>query len=188
MKAKSWQTSFKNHLLRFNIVASSSVPWIYLGQFWHTLQEDGSKYKLKFVLDRKFLEMAPFFLNTLGFTLELRSPFSLKTTGLVQPWQTLGKIFARCLITRATGHDQPPLQIMQILSWMITDEMKLTKHYQMYDAVFGVDVPTTQSQLIESTQGTHRITSAPRSPNPDVDEAGSSAPRKSTVIRLRIPP
>ncbi|GJX53513.1 hypothetical protein Tco_0281882 [Tanacetum coccineum] len=39
----------QNHPLRFNIHASSSVPWIYLGQFWHTLKEDGSKYRLKFV-------------------------------------------------------------------------------------------------------------------------------------------
>ncbi|GJS27122.1 hypothetical protein Tco_0487742 [Tanacetum coccineum] len=54
--------------------------------------------------------------------------------------------------------------------------------------VFGVDVPTAQSQSIESTQGTHRTTSAPRTPNPDVDEGESSAQRKSTVIRLRIPP
>ncbi|GKC31146.1 hypothetical protein Tco_1038440 [Tanacetum coccineum] len=53
---------------------------------------------------------------------------------------------------------------------------------------FGVDVPTTQSHPIESTQGTHRTTSAPRSPNLDVDEGESSAQRKSTVIRLRIPP
>ncbi|GJU67013.1 hypothetical protein Tco_1253272 [Tanacetum coccineum] len=36
-------------------------------------------------------------------------------TGLVQPWQILGKMFARCLTTRATCHDQPPLQIMQML-------------------------------------------------------------------------
>ncbi|GKG47285.1 hypothetical protein Tco_0504482, partial [Tanacetum coccineum] len=35
--------------------------------------------------------------------------------------------------------------------------------------------------------GTHRITSTPWSPNPDVDEAGSIAPLRSTVIRLRIP-
>ncbi|GKF43448.1 hypothetical protein Tco_0130000, partial [Tanacetum coccineum] len=32
---------------------------------------------------------------------------------------------------------------MKIPSWMITDEMKLTEHYRMYVAVFGVDVPTT---------------------------------------------
>ncbi|GKA43834.1 hypothetical protein Tco_0736558 [Tanacetum coccineum] len=47
----------QNHPLRFNIPASSSVPWIYLGQFWHTLKEDGSKYRLKFVLDKKELTL-----------------------------------------------------------------------------------------------------------------------------------
>ncbi|GKG18714.1 hypothetical protein Tco_0373012, partial [Tanacetum coccineum] len=58
----------------------------------------------------------------------------------------------------------------------------------MYAEAFGVDVPMTQSQPTESTQGTHRTTSAPRSPNPNVDEGESSAPRKSTIIRLRIHP
>ncbi|GKC55686.1 hypothetical protein Tco_1334077 [Tanacetum coccineum] len=47
----------QNHPLRFSIAASSSVPWIYWGQFWHTLQEVGSKYKLKFMLDRKELTL-----------------------------------------------------------------------------------------------------------------------------------
>ncbi|GJU23470.1 retrovirus-related pol polyprotein from transposon TNT 1-94 [Tanacetum coccineum] len=44
------------HLL-FSIAASSSVPWIYLRQFWHTLKEDRSKYRLKFVLNRKELTL-----------------------------------------------------------------------------------------------------------------------------------
>ncbi|GJU06723.1 retrovirus-related pol polyprotein from transposon TNT 1-94 [Tanacetum coccineum] len=47
----------QNQPIRFSIVASSSVPWIYLRQFWHTLKEDGSKYRLKFVLDRKELTL-----------------------------------------------------------------------------------------------------------------------------------
>ncbi|GJV97343.1 hypothetical protein Tco_1548920 [Tanacetum coccineum] len=76
---------------------------------------------------------------------------------------------------------------MQIPAWMITDEMKQTEHYRMYAEVFGIDVPLTQSQPTESTHGTHRTTSAPRSPNPDKEAAESSAPRRSTVIRLRIP-
>ncbi|GKA54561.1 hypothetical protein Tco_0753510 [Tanacetum coccineum] len=77
---------------------------------------------------------------------------------------------------------------MKIPDWMITDEIKLTNNYRMYDAVFGLDVPTTQSQLIESTQGRHRTTSAHKTPKPEVAEGESSAPRKSTVIRLHIPP
>nr|GEW77365.1 retrovirus-related Pol polyprotein from transposon TNT 1-94 [Tanacetum cinerariifolium]GEW79590.1 retrovirus-related Pol polyprotein from transposon TNT 1-94 [Tanacetum cinerariifolium] len=71
---------------------------------------------------------------------------------------------------------------IKIPSWM-----KLTENYHMYVVVFKIDVPMTQSQPIESTQGTHTTTSAPKSPNPDVDKGESSAPRKSTVIRLRIP-
>ncbi|GJU09093.1 hypothetical protein Tco_1125523 [Tanacetum coccineum] len=51
---------------------------------------------------------------------------------------------------------------MQIPAWMITEEMKHTEHYRM--------TPST-----------------PRSPNPNKEAAESSALRRSTVIRLRIP-
>ncbi|GJV40712.1 hypothetical protein Tco_1419152 [Tanacetum coccineum] len=73
---------------------------------------------------------------------------------------------------------------MKIPDWMITDEMKLIENYQLYAEVFGVDVPTTQSQPIKSTQGTHRTPSAPTTPNPEIAEGESSAPQRSTVIRL----
>ncbi|GKE30491.1 hypothetical protein Tco_1445875 [Tanacetum coccineum] len=76
---------------------------------------------------------------------------------------------------------------MQIPAWMITDEMKQTEHYHMYAEVFGINVPLTQSQPTESTHGMHRITSSPRLPNPDKEAAELSAPRRSTMIRLRIP-
>ncbi|GJU92605.1 hypothetical protein Tco_1317361 [Tanacetum coccineum] len=204
--------------------------------------------------------------------MELKTSSSFKTTGLLQPWQTLCKIFSKCLTTRVTGWDQPPLQIMQMMycfvnnihvdyaellweglyyslhhptssipyprftkiivshymtifpeisrrardmyhnlqdddimknifnsgrhkdkvgmqipDWMITEEMKHTEHYRMYAEVFGLDVPLTQSQPTESTQGTHRTPSAPRSPNPKMDAAESSAPKWSTVIRFCLP-
>ncbi|GJZ28616.1 hypothetical protein Tco_0573263 [Tanacetum coccineum] len=142
----------QNHPLRFSIAASSSVSWIYLGQFWHTLKEDISKYRLKFLLDEKeltltlddfrtifylpqanannhdhfvpapkFLEMVPFYKNDRGFTLELKMSSNFKTTGLMQPCQTLCKMFSRCLTIRVTGWDQPPLQIMQILYCFINN-------------------------------------------------------------------
>ncbi|GJY07827.1 hypothetical protein Tco_0374881 [Tanacetum coccineum] len=76
---------------------------------------------------------------------------------------------------------------MQIPDWMITEEMKHTEHYMMYAEVFGLDVPLTQSQPTESTQGTHRTPSAPRSPTPKKDTAESSAPKRSTVIRFCLP-
>ncbi|GJR64834.1 hypothetical protein Tco_0010899 [Tanacetum coccineum] len=135
-KSKLLTNIIKNHPLRFSIAASSSVPWIYMAQFWHTLKEDGSKYRLTFMLDKKelsltlddfrtilhlpqatdnnhdrfmlppsFLYMVPFYKNELGFTMKLKTSSSFKTTGLLQPWQTLGKIFSKCLTTRVTGWD-----------------------------------------------------------------------------------
>ncbi|GJS15315.1 hypothetical protein Tco_0409787 [Tanacetum coccineum] len=140
-------------------------------------QEDGSKYRLKFMLDKKeltltlddfrtifhlpqatdnnhysfvpppsFSDMVPFYKQVLGFTMDLKTSSSFKTTGLLQPWQTLCKIFSKCLTTPVTGWDQPPLQIMQMMT-----------------------------------------PSAPRSPNPNKEAAESSALRRSTVIRLCIP-
>ncbi|GKG55907.1 hypothetical protein Tco_0574801, partial [Tanacetum coccineum] len=53
--------------------------------------------------------------------------------------------------------------------------------------VFGLDVPLTQSQPTKSTQGTHKTPSAPRSPTPKMNTAESSAPKRSTVIRFRLP-
>ncbi|GJU52477.1 retrovirus-related pol polyprotein from transposon TNT 1-94 [Tanacetum coccineum] len=262
----------KNHPLRFSIAASSSIPWIYIARFWHTLKEDESKYRLRFMLDKKeltltlddfrqifhlpqatannhnsfvpppsFSDMVPFYKQALGFTMELKTQSNFKTTGLLQPWQTLCKIFLKCLTTReglyySLHHPTSSIPYprftkiivshymtifpeisrrvrdmyhnlqdddimknifnsgrhknkvgMQIPAWMITDDMKHTEHYRMYAEVFGIDVSLTQSQPTESTHGTHRTTSAPRSPNPDKEAAESSAPRRSTVIRLCLP-
>ncbi|GJR89650.1 hypothetical protein Tco_0213661 [Tanacetum coccineum] len=199
-----------------------------------------------FVPPPSFLDMVPF-KNKLGFTMELKTSSSFKTTSLLQQWQTLCKIFSKCLTTRVTGWDQPPLQIMQMMYcfinnihvdyaellweglhyslhhltslipyprftkiiishymtnfleisrhvrdkyhnlkdndimknifnsgrhndrarmkipyWIISEEMKHTEHYWMYAEAFGIDVPLTQSQPTESTQGKHRTPSAPR--------------------------
>nr|GEY52209.1 hypothetical protein [Tanacetum cinerariifolium] len=201
-ESKIMANIIQNHQIRFSVVASSSVSWIYMGQIFHVPQATDNDHE-RFVAFLKFSKMVPFFLNTLGFTLKLRSPSNFKMTGLVQLWQTLGKIFAQCLtIARDKYHNlEDDVMVkkifnswkhkdnvgMRVPSWMITDEMKLTNHYRMYDVVFRVDVPMTQSQPIESTQGTHRTLSAPRSPNPKTYEGEASALRKSTIIRLRIP-
>ncbi|GJY19579.1 hypothetical protein Tco_0391070 [Tanacetum coccineum] len=76
---------------------------------------------------------------------------------------------------------------MQIPEWTILEETKNTEHYRMYAEVFGLDVPLTQSQPTKSTQGTHMKPRTPRSPNPKMDTAESSAPKRSTVIRFCLP-
>ncbi|GJR66741.1 retrovirus-related pol polyprotein from transposon TNT 1-94 [Tanacetum coccineum] len=186
----------KNHPLRFSIAASSSVPWIHMAQFWHTLKEDGSKYRFKFMLDKKelsltlddfrtifyllhvndnnhnsfvpplsFSDMVPFYKQQLGFTIELKTSSSFKTIGLLQPWQTLCKIFSilcgaaigRTLLFSSSSnifdsvskiykdHRRHKDKVgMQIPDWMITEEMKHMEHYRIYAEVFELDVPLTQ--------------------------------------------
>ncbi|GKA55199.1 hypothetical protein Tco_0754148, partial [Tanacetum coccineum] len=248
-------------------IASSSVPWIYMAQFWHTLKEDGSKYRLKFMLDKKeltltlddfrtifhlpqatdnnhnsfvpppsFSDMVPFYKQVLGFTMELKTSSSFKTTGLLQPWQTLCKIFSKCLTTRVTGWDHL-VQIMQMMYCFVNnihvDYAELLwegLYYSLHHPTSSIPYPRftkiivshymtifpeisrrardkyhnlkdddimknifnsgrhkDKSQPTESTQGTHRTPSAPRSPNPNKEAAESSAPRRSIVIHLRIP-
>ncbi|GKC54756.1 hypothetical protein Tco_1077501 [Tanacetum coccineum] len=60
------------------------------------------------------------------------------------------------------------------------------KNKERYVSVFEVDVPMTQSQLIESTQETHKTPSSPRPPNLVEHQGESSAPRKSTIIQIPI--
>ncbi|GJU94628.1 hypothetical protein Tco_1319384 [Tanacetum coccineum] len=74
---------------------------------------------------------------------------------------------------------------MRISEWMLTEEMKQTEHYKLYATEFGLDVPMTRSQPIESTQGTHKTPSAPRPPNPVEHQGELSAQRKPTIIRIR---
>ncbi|GJU11466.1 hypothetical protein Tco_1133862 [Tanacetum coccineum] len=74
---------------------------------------------------------------------------------------------------------------MQIPEWMLMEEMELSKHFQLYASAFGVDVSMTQSQPIESIQGTHKTPSTPRPPNHVEHQGESSTPRKPTVIRIR---
>ncbi|GJY77006.1 retrovirus-related pol polyprotein from transposon TNT 1-94 [Tanacetum coccineum] len=130
-ESKILMNIIKNHPLRFSIAASASVPWIYMAQFWmdkksfttywddfrtifHLPQANDNNHA-SFVQPPSFSDMVPFYKQVLGFTMDLKTVSNFKISGLLQPWQTLCKIFSKCLTTRVTGWDQPPLQIMQML-------------------------------------------------------------------------
>ncbi|GJV51829.1 hypothetical protein Tco_1447570 [Tanacetum coccineum] len=172
-----------------------------------------------FVASPSFSQMLPFFQTDLGFSLLVRLPSHFVSKGLPQPWQKLVKIFARCLTTRVTGHDQSPFQIMHILYCFINnihaDYVELLWkriHYSYLHPTSLIPYPrftkiivdhymtenpdisrrlhehyvhTTQSQPIESTQGTHRTFSALRTHNPETTKGELSAQRKPTMIRVQ---
>ncbi|GJY74472.1 hypothetical protein Tco_0478903 [Tanacetum coccineum] len=188
-ESKNLMNIIQNHPLRFSIAASSLVPWIYMAQFWHTLKEDRSKYRLKSMLNRKeltltlddfrtifhlpqandnnhdqfvpspkFFDMVPFYKNELGFTMEPKTSSSFKTTCLLQPWQTLDVL----------------KMLDNSCNWMGSTTI----------ADYADDV--LQSGNEDSNLDDHRRDKV-HSALSDVCEGESSAPRSSTVIRLRIP-
>ncbi|GKB16798.1 hypothetical protein Tco_0850721 [Tanacetum coccineum] len=192
------------------VQSSSSVPWIYMEQFWHTLKEDGSKYRLTFMLDKKMLSLTlddfrtifhspqandRTMANVMQDIFQMLDNTQLLWEGLYYslhhptssiPYPRFTKIIISHYMTnfpeisrraRDIYHNLKDDDIiknifnsgrhkdrvgMKIPDWMISDEMKHTEHYQM-------------------------TPSAPRSPNPKVDAGESSAPKRSTVIRFRIP-
>ncbi|GJR54010.1 retrovirus-related pol polyprotein from transposon TNT 1-94 [Tanacetum coccineum] len=181
-----------------------------LEHFWHTLKEDGSKYRLRFMLDKKelsltlddfrtifhlpqandnnhnsfvspltFFDMVLFYKEQLGFTMELKTSRARDMYHNLQDDDIMKNIFN-------SGRHKDKVG-MQIPDWMIIEEMKHTEHYKMYVEVFGLDVHLTQSQTTDSTQGTHRTPSAPRSPTHKKDTPESSAPKRSIVIHFRPP-
>ncbi|GJV16316.1 retrovirus-related pol polyprotein from transposon TNT 1-94 [Tanacetum coccineum] len=133
-----------------------------------------------FVTPPSFLDMVPFYKQKLGFTMELKTSSSFKTTGLLQPWKTLCKIFSKCLTTRVTGWDQPPLQIMQMMeiqrqSWNANsglDDFKRNEaHAALSDVCGGVKCSTKDNGDSFSFPKRRSIRLTPPAPVPTVDKA-----------------
>ncbi|GKC50589.1 hypothetical protein Tco_1073334 [Tanacetum coccineum] len=62
--------------------------------FFHLPQANDNNHN-SFMPPPSFSDMVQFYKQQLGFTMELKTSSSFKTTGLLQPWQTLCKIFSK---------------------------------------------------------------------------------------------
>ncbi|GJX16404.1 hypothetical protein Tco_0217236 [Tanacetum coccineum] len=141
----------QRHSLRYALTGSTLVPLIYMQQLWNTIQLADSKEKFKFTIDEdevtfslngfrtvlhlphatdnnhaEFVEAPKLrsmikFLNILGHVVVIRLEGQIYTKDLPQPWQTLCKLLSRCLTSRITGNDQPPLAITHIFYAIINN-------------------------------------------------------------------
>ncbi|GJU65497.1 hypothetical protein Tco_1247332 [Tanacetum coccineum] len=140
-----------------------------------TLKEDGSKHRLKFLLDRKELTLT---LDDFRTIFHLPQANDNNHASFVPP---------------PSFSDMVPFY-KQVLGF--TMELKTVSNFKIpgllqpwkkqEQEVFGLDVPRTQSQPTESTQGTHRITSAPRSPNPATEPVLTSIKADEMILQDMI--
>ncbi|GKE07029.1 hypothetical protein Tco_1399047 [Tanacetum coccineum] len=60
------------------------------------------------------IEIIESFMNRVGYQGVVDKVSAFYTKFLAQPWQTMFKVFNRCLTTRTSGHDQTKINILQL--------------------------------------------------------------------------
>ncbi|GKD46315.1 hypothetical protein Tco_1270960, partial [Tanacetum coccineum] len=137
-----------DHPLSYALIATADVPDVYLQQFWRTVSKvPGAEDTIKFMLNTKeFIYIVDMFRDILHLLVEtLKNPFvtqvnietieafinvvgyqwvvdkvsAFYTNNLAQPWQTMFKVFNRCLTTRTSGHDRTKINILQLFHAVI---------------------------------------------------------------------
>ncbi|GJT09345.1 retrovirus-related pol polyprotein from transposon TNT 1-94 [Tanacetum coccineum] len=159
--------------------------------------EDGSMYRLRFMLDKKelslilddlrtifhlpqandnnlnlfvppptFSDMLPFYKQQLGFTMELKTSSSFKTSGLLQPWQTLCKIFSK----RSTCFTPPiPVPTIEKADGMILQdtlqvsiaEHKSREEQEARENVELVNKHLASEEIEKLVEGSENVISSP---------------------------
>nr|GEY46634.1 monodehydroascorbate reductase [Tanacetum cinerariifolium] len=148
---------------RMTFTASSTIPSIYIQQFWDTVQydkKDGS-YRCQldeqwFILTKDTLSEAlqitpinnnqPFsappssdalinFVNELGYPKLVRNVSNVVTNDMFQPWRALLTIINLCLTGKTSGFERPRAPVLQIL-WGIVKQANIDYAERIWEEFF----------------------------------------------------
>ncbi|GJU38479.1 hypothetical protein Tco_1191436 [Tanacetum coccineum] len=132
-----------DHALSYALTVTADVPTVYPQQFWKTVSKVvNAKDTISFMLDRKeitytvdmfrltlqlpvetpnnqfitptTIDYIQPFMKIVGYQGEVDKVSAFFMKCLAQPWQTMFKVFNRCLTSRTSGHDQIKINILQI--------------------------------------------------------------------------
>nr|GFC25869.1 hypothetical protein [Tanacetum cinerariifolium] len=132
--------------------ASSTIPSIYIQQFWDTIQYDKKSGSYMCQLDeqwfvltkdtlREALQITPInnnqafiappstdvlvdFVNELGYPKLVKNVSNVVTNDMFQPWRALTTIINLCLTRKTSGFERPRAPVLQIL-WGIVTQSKI---------------------------------------------------------------
>ncbi|GJS60263.1 probable LRR receptor-like serine/threonine-protein kinase [Tanacetum coccineum] len=164
-----------DHYLSHALTITVDVPTVYLQQFWRAMGKvPDTEDTIKFMLDtQQFTYTVDMFRDTLHLPVETpENPFvapanintieifmnrvgyqgvvdkvsAFYTKNLAQPWQTIFKVFNRCLTTRTSGHDKTNIKILQLF------HVVLNQTYVDYAALLWWDFMNNVFQKKESIQ------------------------------------
>ncbi|GJS66192.1 hypothetical protein Tco_0680756 [Tanacetum coccineum] len=160
--------------------ASSTIPAIYIQQFWDTICYDGTDGGYKCQLDdqwfnltkdtlRDALQITPVnnnkafsspqtqmtlinFVNDLGYPKEVKHLSNVVTNDMFQPWRALMTIINLCLMGKTYGFEKPRAPVLQIL-WGIINRAHIDYAERMFTKL-----------IIFHLQHKHKFHPRPKSP------------------------
>ncbi|GKF50140.1 hypothetical protein Tco_0146607, partial [Tanacetum coccineum] len=97
--------------------ASSTIPAIYIQQFWDTIDAHDispANNNNPFVAPPSSDTVIEY-VNTLGYPSTLRNVSAMSVNALYQPWRAILSMINMCLIGKTVGYDKPRHPVLQIL-------------------------------------------------------------------------
>ncbi|GKB67479.1 hypothetical protein Tco_0928891 [Tanacetum coccineum] len=124
--------------------ASSTIPAIYIQQFWDTICFDSKAGSYKCQLDEQWfdltkdtlrdaLQITPVeFVNKLGYPKEVIHLSNVTTNDMFQPWRALTTIINLCLTGKTSGFERPRAPVLQIL-WGVVNRAHIDYAERMWE-------------------------------------------------------
>ncbi|GJW56179.1 hypothetical protein Tco_0102910 [Tanacetum coccineum] len=167
--------------------ASSTIPAIYIQQFWDTICYDRTDGGYKCQLDEQWfnltkdtlrdaLQITPVnnnkafsspptqdtlinFVNDLGYPKEVKHLSNVVTNDMFQPWRALTTIINLCLMRKTSGFERPKAPVLQIL-WGVINQAHIDYAERMWEE-FTQSIHTfteDKKNLAQHTQGKKKAT------------------------------
>ncbi|GKC49640.1 hypothetical protein Tco_1072385, partial [Tanacetum coccineum] len=167
--------------------ASSTIPSIYIQQFWDTVRYDNKTGSYSCQLDEKWfdltkdtlrdaLQFTPVdtnnafsslptpnalikFVNDLGYPKVIRTLSDVVTNDMFQPWRALTTVINLCVTGKTSGFERPKAPVLQIL-WGIVNRAHIDYAKRMWEE-FTQSIHTfieDKKNLAQQTQGKKKAT------------------------------
>ncbi|GJR06046.1 monodehydroascorbate reductase [Tanacetum coccineum] len=117
--------------------ASSTIPAIYIQQFWDTIRFDNALQITPVDNNRAFSspptpDTLVEFVNELGYPKEVVHLSNVTTNDMFQPWRALATIINLCLTGKTSGFERPRAPALQIL-WGIVNRAHIDYAERMWE-------------------------------------------------------
>ncbi|GJY58960.1 hypothetical protein Tco_0458852 [Tanacetum coccineum] len=194
--------------------ASSTIPAIYIQQFWDTICYDRTDGGYKCQLDEQWfnltkdtlrdaLQITPVnnnkafsssptqdtlinFVNGLGYPKEVKHLSNIVTNDMFQPWRALTTIINLYLTGKTSGFERPKAPVLQIL-WGIINRAHIDYAKRMWEE-FTQSIHTftkDKKNLAQHTQGKRKATLIVI-PSEEVSDPDSPAPKPAKSTKPKI--